>query len=176
MLKSASHIPRTAVEVFEMLPEGVNCQVIENVIYMSPAPNFEHQDICDELTSKIRSFIKKTNLGKCVSSPIDVFLDNKNAFQPDIIFIAAKNLSVIQDGRVRGIPDLIVEVLSPGTEDHDKVKKRKVYERCGVKEYFIVDPFTKQVITYYLKGKKFEEQKAVKAKIVSVLLKKTFKI
>jgi len=57
MGKTASHNPRTAIEVFNMLPEGVYCQVINNAIYMSPAPSFEHQDVVMEIGSQIRFFI-----------------------------------------------------------------------------------------------------------------------
>ena len=69
-------------------------------------------------------------------------------------------------------PDLVVEVLSAG---NDKVHKRKVYESCGVKEYFIVHPYTKEVITYYLVKDKFEQPAKASGKIVSKLLKKTFR-
>jgi Uma2 family endonuclease len=143
---------------------------------MSPAPGFEHQDIVMEIGSKIRFFISKRNLGKCVASPVDVFLDDENAFQPDIIFIGSANLGIIkEDGKVHGAPDLVVEVLFPGNTNDDKVRKRKVYESSGVKQYFIVQPSTKEAITYYLVKDKFEQSAKTKGKIVSKLLKKTFR-
>jgi Uma2 family endonuclease len=112
----------------------------------------------------------------CVASPVDVFLDNYNAYQPDIIFISNENLSIIgKDGKIHGAPDIVVEVLSPGNANDDKVKKRNVYEACGVMEYFIVEPSSKSVISYYHNGTKFEKGKAQKAKITSRLLKKVFK-
>lgn len=168
-------VPRTAMEVFEMLPEGTLCQVIDNIIYMSPAPTFEHQDIVTELTMQIRSYVVKNKSGKCVVSPIDIFLDSKNAFQPDIIFISNGNLSIVQDGKVKGAPDIVVEVLSTGTKDHDLGKMKTAYERNGVKEYFAVDQKTKEVLAFYLKNDKYHAQPKVKAKLVSKLLKKTFK-
>lgn len=73
MIKSPLHPPRTAVEVFKMLPEGVNCQVIENVLNMSPAPSFNHQDVVAEILTQIRLATGKSKIGKCVASPIDVF-------------------------------------------------------------------------------------------------------
>lgn len=176
MPKAVLQSPRTAVELFKLLPEGVYCQVINNTIYMSPSPTFQHQDVIFEISMQIRSYINKKKMGKCIGAPLDVFLDANNAFQPDIIFLSNQNLALVKrDGKIHGAPDFVVEVLSPGNENDDRIKKKKVYESCGVKEYFIVEPSSKQVITYYLKGKKFEEQKAAKAKIVSALLKKTFK-
>jgi len=168
-------VPRTAMEVFEMLPEGTLCQVIENVIYMSPTPSFDHQSIVSEIHFQIVSLLKKQNLGKCVPAPLDVFLDSTNAFQPDIIFISNDNLSIIKEGKVKGTPDLIVEVHSPGTKDYDLGKKKIVYERNGVKEYFAVDQKNKEVHAFYLKNNKFETQPKVKGKITSKLLKKTFR-
>ncbi len=167
-------LPRTAVELFELLPEGLLCEVIENTLYMSPAPNFFHQELSLELSASIFNVVINTNAGKCVAAPIDVFLDTANAFQPDIIFIAKENLDIIKDGKIKGAPDLIIEILSPGSVKNDKITKRNVYERNGVKEYFIVEPKTKEVITYYLKGKKFEKQTRKKGKLKSLLLKKTF--
>jgi Uma2 family endonuclease len=140
MSRTMANLPRTAVEVFKLLPEGVYCQVIENVIYMSPAPTFNHQDTVAEITTHIRNYLKKKNLGKCVASPVDVFLDKNNAFQPDIIFLNTENL-----------------------------------EASGVKEYFIVDPGTKDVSYWYLADNKFDKKTPVKGKIISRLLKKTFK-
>lgn len=176
MKKGILHRPETAVDVFKLLPEGILCQVIDNTIYMSPAQSFEHQDVILGIAVQIRSHVSKSDRGKCVTSPVDVYLDKHNAFQPDILFIAAANLSIIgKDGRVHGAPDLVVEVLSPSNADDDKKKKKVVYERCGVKEYFIVDPSKKDVISYYLKGKKYEKGSAQKGRIVSRILRKTFK-
>jgi len=174
--KSIIHSPRTAVEVFKLLPEGVYCQVIDNVIYMSPSPTFDHQDIVLKIAAQIYAFNRIKKLGKCVASPIDVFMDDNNAFQPDIIFLSNNNLSLVgQDGKVHGAPDIVVEVLFPGNANDDKVKKKKVYEACGVKEYFIVQPSSKEVISYYLVKEKFEQADKAKGKIISKFLKKVFR-
>lgn len=176
MRKALLHKPETAVEVFKLLPEGVYCQVINNVIYISPAPSFHHQDVIAEITMQIRLHVKKQKLGACVGSPVDVYLDKNNAFQPDILYISNESLEIIgKDGRVHGAPDLVVEVLSPSNANDDRIKKKNVYERCGVREYFIVEPETKEVISYYNTDNKFQKGIAQKGKIVSRMLKKTFK-
>ena len=176
MRKALLHRPETAVDVFKLLPEGFYCQVINNVIYMSPAPSFHHQVVISNIQYEIMSLLKKNNIGVCVTSPVDVFLDKHNAFQPDIIFISNQNMDLIgKDGRVHGAPDLVVEVLFRSNANEDRVKKRIVYEKCGVKEYFIVAPETKEVISYYHTGKKYEKGTAQKGKIVSRMLKRTFK-
>lgn len=175
MSKALINRPKTAVEVFKLLPEGVYCQVIDNVIYMSPGPTFEHQDIIGEIYLQLRQFISKRKMGKSVASPVDVFLDERNAFQPDILFIATENLGIVKDGKVMGAPDIVVEVLSKGTKSHDGGKKKIAYERNGVKEYFLVEQKTKDVTAFYLASGKYQQQAKVKNKIISKLLKKTFK-
>lgn len=168
--------PETAVEVFKMLPEGVACQVIDNVIYMSPSPTFEHQDIISDINYAFKDFLKTRKTGKCVMAPIDVFLDSRNAFQPDLIYLSNDNLKLIgEDGKIHGAPDIVVEVLSKGNQNADKHKKKNAYERNGVDEYFIVEPRTRLVLAYYLINGKYEQQPDAKGKIVSRKLKKTFK-
>ncbi|MEP7107749.1 MAG: Uma2 family endonuclease [Ferruginibacter sp.] len=174
LIKIKDKMPRTVMELYELLPEGLLCEVIENTLYMTPAPDFFHQELSLELSASIFNELKSTNAGKCVAAPMDVFLDAENAYQPDILFIATENLGIIREGKIKGAPDLIIEILSPGSIKFDKITKRTVYERNGVREYFIVDPKTKEVITYYLKNNKFEKQAGKKGKLKSLLLKKTF--
>ncbi|SDC62687.1 Uma2 family endonuclease [Niabella drilacis] len=164
--------PRTAMEVYEMLPEGTLAEVINNVLYMSPAPTFERQRILAALFTHLNVHISENDLGECVFSPVDVYLGHNNAVQPDIVFIAKENLSIVRDGKVKGPPDLVVEVLS-GNKKHDLQLKKQLYEANGVKEYFIVNPADKEVISYYSDGRKFLLQESKKGKIRSKLLRKT---
>ena len=175
LIGKSNKIPRTAIEVFEMLPEGILCQVIENVIYMSPAPFYEHQRLIIIIASKIHEFVTAGNLGECTPAPVDVYLDENNAFQPDIVFIRKENLGIIKAGKVNGSPDMIIEILSKGSKEFDLGKKKTAYEKNGVKEYFAVDQKTKEVQGFYLKNNKYESQPKVKGKIISKLLKKTFR-
>jgi Uma2 family endonuclease len=143
---------------------------------MSPSPTFDHQDIISDIHYAFKAFLKTKKSGKCVAAPIDVFLDSKNAFQPDIVFLSTANLRLIgNDRKIHGAPDIVVEVLSPGNQHDDKHKKKNAYEKNGVQEYFIVEPKSKQVLTYYLVNGKYEQQKKNKSKIVSRMLKRTFK-
>ena len=165
--------PRTAMEVFEMLPEGTLAEVINNKLYMSPSPSFNHQEILSDLFFEIKGHVKANDLGKCVFSPMDVYLGDKNAVQPDILFIATNNLGIVQKGKIIGAPDLIVEALSQDRK-HDLETKKKLYEEFGVKEYFIIDPSNKEVFSYFLQGKKYVFQESKKGEMHSNILKKTF--
>ncbi|MFN7259853.1 MAG: Uma2 family endonuclease [Cyclobacteriaceae bacterium] len=111
------------MEVFKMLPEGTRCELIEGIIYMSPAPTINHQDAVLSLGSEVLQFAKKKNLGKIFISPVDVYLDShKNAFQPDLVFISNNRLNIIKEDGIYGAPDLVVEILSPGTKSFDLTK------------------------------------------------------
>lgn len=173
MIQAKSHIPRTAAELFEILPEGLLCQAIDNTIYMTPAPNFLHQIVCRDIVVAFSRIDNIKTLGEYVASPVDIYLDDANVFQPDIIFIAHENMGIIKKNRIKGAPDLVVEILSPGNTRHDTVTKKAVYERTGVKEYFIVEPATRRVTPYFLVQKKYVKQPVVKGKLVSKLLKTT---
>jgi Uma2 family endonuclease len=166
--------PRTAMEVYELLPLGTLAEVILNTIYISPAPSFEHQRVITYLSRLIDAYTSLNKIGVAVVSPVDVYLDDKNIVQPDIVYLSNSSLKHVKSGKIKGTPDLIVEVLSPGNEKHDLEKKKAIYETFGVKEYFIVDPKTKAVISYYLVKNKFSKQFSAKGKINSKLLNKVF--
>ncbi len=104
----------------------------------------------------------------------DVHFSNQNIFQPDIIFIANENLKKIKSKGLVGAPDLVIEILSPATAQKDLGEKKDVYEQYGVKEYYTVDPASKIVQSFILKGKQFVEQPKSIAVIHSPMLK--FKI
>lgn len=166
--------PRTGMELFKILPEGTLCELINNTIYMSPSPNTKHQRILIGLAAKLLNFANKNNLGEIFVAPYDVFLNDNNAVQPDILFIENKNLSNIEKDGFYGSPDIIIELLSPSNSKHDLVTKKDLYESCGIKEYFIIDPENNAVITYFLEDKKYVKQDAKNGKITSTILDYTF--
>ena len=161
--------PRTMMEVFKSLPEGTLCQIVNNKLIMSPAPNSAHQRVSRTIAFQLHQFVEGKGLGEVFYAPFDVYFDEENVYQPDVFFIAADRIAIVKDN-VYGTPDLIVEVLSPGSEKMDKIEKKEVYERCGVKEYWIVHPLTKKVIGYKLSGSGFVEIPSEEGAIVSSLL------
>jgi len=169
-LTTLEHPPRTLMEVFQGLPEGTLAQLIENSIIMTPAPLDIHQKILNEINYLLLSFVKQHQLGEIRVAPYDVYLDRKNAFQPDIIFVSKNRLDMIKEDGLHGAPDLVVEVLSPSTAKYDLDEKKDVYERYGVKEYWIVDPATKSTQGYMLKDGSFGEAEKSNGVIQSGLL------
>lgn len=166
--------PETLIDVYRLLPEGTPIQVINNQFYMSPSPNFQHFDVLDKISDTLKEEVKKQNSGRIFFAPLDVFLGNENAVQPDVFFLSNSNKHLIKKDGIYGAPDLIVEILSPSNKNADLIKKKAVYEQFGVKEYFIVEPADKSVLCYYLKDGKYAAPKKQKAKFTSKLLGKTF--
>ena len=157
-MKNVLDIPRTAMEVFNMLPEGTLCEVIDNVLYMSPSPTTEHQRILLNITFEIKSFLNKMPLGEVFVAPCDVYLDDEeNVVEPDIIFIRNEKAGMVRRKGIYGAPDLLIEILSTNVL-HDKKRKLELYERNGVAEYIIIDPDTKENWHYLLNEGKYEPQ------------------
>ena len=117
---------------------------------MAPAPNRYHQDISGNLVFILRNHLKKHPLGKVYTAPFDVYLDEHNTFQPDILFVSKERLGILTEQGAEGAPELIVEILSPGTARLDLDRKRKVYVRHRVIELWIIVPETRQVQIYRL--------------------------
>lgn len=170
--------PKTIMEVYKSLPEGTLAELIDNVITMSPSPSSRHQDISIDLATSLHLFFKHgVKKGKVYSAPMDVYLDDSsNAVQPDLIVILEDNLGMVDpDGHIHGVPDVLIEILSPSNRDHDLITKKELYERFGVKEYWIIDPADKLAIGYNLKNGKYSEIQRIVGSINSPLLDSTFK-
>lgn len=168
--------PRTILEVFENLPEGTLAQLINNQIIMSPAPTTSHQRILGKIYNQLSKFIEENSLGETFLAPCDVYLNRRNAFQPDILFVAKENLHMIKERGVFGAPDLIVEILSPETWRYDKEDKKDEYERSGVKEYWMVDPLSKETEGFILFNNEYKPLQTEKGKISFHLLNLTIQL
>lgn len=162
--------PRTMLEAFKSFPEGTLVQLINNQIIMAAAQLDVHQFILGQIHYDLFGHVKKSNSGQVRVAPYDVFLSNRNVFQPDICFIANENLNKIEEDGLHGAPDLVIELLSPSTSKYDLDDKKDVYERYGVKEYFIIEPATKSIAHYWLVNGEYEKQQTKDGTITSKLL------
>jgi Uma2 family endonuclease len=165
--------PKTMLEVWENLPEGTLCQLINNNLVMSPSPFDIHQVILMEIFYELQTFIKKNKIGRLRVAPYDVHFSRQNILQPDIIFIANNNVDKIEKYGLKGAPDMVIEILSPSTSRYDMEDKKLIYERYGVREYFIVEPNSKSVNVFTLHKDEFIESALETGKIVSKILNTT---
>ncbi len=129
----------TVDEFMKLEESNLPCELINGEVFMSPAPSFTHQIICGNLYDLLKAFSRK-NGGIVMFSPVDVILDRRNVFQPDLLYVAKENLGIISERGLNAAPDLAVEVLSPSNSFKDRNQKRKLYQKFGVKEYWIIDP------------------------------------
>ena len=159
-------------EDYTKLPEGAPYQLIGGELVMVPAPTPYHQYVSGNIYVLIWDLVNKHDLGQVYFAPIDVYFEETETYQPDIIFISKDRLNIISKEKVEGAPDLVIEILSPTTAYYDLKKKSKVYEKHVVKEYWIVDPGEKGIEVYvYREGKLVLDQKVDKeGKIKSKIL------
>lgn len=125
-------------------------QIINGIAFMPPSPLDNHQVIVGKTFFQMMQYNFLKQLGQVRIAPLDViFEEGVNRVQPDVLFIANEHQHIIQDW-IRGVPDLVVEVVSPGTVRMDRVEKKALYERYGVAEYWIISPAEQYVEVYVL--------------------------
>ena len=120
--------------------DGKRHEIIDGEHYVTPSPNTKHQRIVGHLYFALAAHLRNTRVGEVFVAPFDVVLSEWDIVEPDLLYISRERAGVLTDQHVRGTPDLVVEILSPGTRHTDEVTKRKLYERFDVQEYWIVDP------------------------------------
>lgn len=155
-------------EDYRKLPEGAPYQLIGGMLIMTPAPSTYHQIISMKLEVKLASFVMERDLGLVLDAPLDVYFEESETYQPDLVFIARERLSIIKPDKINGAPDMVVEILSPATAYYDLRRKFKIYEKHGVREYWVIDPEEQSVEIFALQDGRFTlEQKAEKQGTVS---------
>lgn len=122
-------------------------ELLDGKIYMMSSPTVNHSQISSNIYYAFRSFLKGKTC-RPFNDGVDVYLTENDRVIPDAMIVCDKNIIKL-DG-IHGTPDLIVEVLSPGTAKNDKGYKKNLYEKSGVKEYWIVDPVSRSIEAYLL--------------------------
>lgn len=149
--------PRTMLEVFKCLPEGTLIELINNNLVLWPTPHNNWHIVRNEIFCELYMYVKKQKNGVMYIGPLDTYLDERNVFQPDILFISNKRKGIIQEIGLVGAPDLIIELLQPETAKHEHGTKKDVYARSGVTEYWIINPEDNSATGYYLAGDEYHE-------------------
>ena len=134
-------------------PEDERYELLDGDLIMVPAPNLKHQHVLGNLYYHLRQFITEHGTGRVLVAPCDVYLSDTNVVQPDLLFVSREREHLLSDGqKVRGAPDLVVEILSPSSADKDRGLKRDIYGRHGVTEYWLVDPIAETVSIHRQRG------------------------
>ncbi|HYL04554.1 MAG TPA: Uma2 family endonuclease [Thermoanaerobaculia bacterium] len=133
------------------LPEDLlRHELIEGEHIVSAAPTLRHQRVAFNLAFAISAFVRPRALGEVFMAPVDVLFSQFDVVEPDVLFVAAVNAPRLRESHVEGAPDLAIEVLSPSSVRIDRVRKLSLFERHGVREYWLADPATDTLEVYRL--------------------------
>jgi Uma2 family endonuclease len=152
-------VTRLTYDDLESIPEerpGDRHEIIDGELVVTPSPIPVHQIISANIEYALARLVRESGLGIVLHAPIDIRFTPENVLIPDIIFIAQDRLHIIGPKTIDAAPDLVVEILSPGTRRRDLEIKRALYARFGVQEYWIVDPDARTLSVLALASDKFE--------------------
>jgi Uma2 family endonuclease len=148
-------------------------EYIDGFVYMSPSPSIKHQRVSGNIYMKLRNFLEGKSC-EVFHAPIDIELkkeeiEGTKIVIPDLCIICDK--SGFTDSRYVGVPDLIVEILSPSNQSHDLITKLNLYMNYGVKEYWIVNPMLNSITVYAFNDEEMYIQHDMKTEIGSITSK-----
>jgi Uma2 family endonuclease len=161
--RMATVAPRTGDLTFDdflaIVSESEKADLLDGVIFMASPESTDHNDLGLWLCTLMREFAEQLNVGKVYYSRVAFRITTKRGPEPDIAFVAKKNLHRVKKGFVAGPPDIAVEIVSPDSVERDYVTKRAIYEKAGVREYWIIDPDKRTATFLRRTGGEFQEVK-----------------
>lgn len=136
--------------------DGKRHELIDGEHYVTPSPNTKHQRVLGRLHILIGSWLEYEPVGQVFLAPFDVVFTQFDVVEPDLLYMSnARAEAILTDLNVQGVPELVIEIASPGTRRRDATLKRALYERTGVSEYWIVEPKGDKVRVYRRDGATF---------------------
>ena len=136
---------RFTYEDYLLLPEDRRYEIIDGDLFATPSPGTPHQRIVGNLYLCLSRYVDDRVLGEVLIARCDVVLSPTDVVQPDALFVTAARSAIVGEKFISAAPDLVVEVLSPSTEDRDRTLKTKLYARFGVRELWIADTKEKRI-------------------------------
>lgn len=131
---------KSTIKEYMSLPEGARYQLLDWEMILAPSPTQRHQNISAFLYRALFQFTSENQLGQIWFAPLDVVLSEYDVAQPGLLFVSNARSDIVTDANIQGAPDLVVEIISPGTAQYDRGYKQLLYGRYGILEYWLVDP------------------------------------
>jgi Uma2 family endonuclease len=131
----------TYEEFMAFCNEDMKADLIDGVIFLQTPASMAHERLFRFLLQVLAAYVASRGLGEVLGSRTAVRLESGHVYEPDLLFVSHKKVNIIKEQGVDGAPDLVVEILSAGTYFHDTGIKREVYERSGVRELWLIDPY-----------------------------------
>jgi Uma2 family endonuclease len=141
-------------DLFTLPDDGKRYEIIEGELYEMPAPNLAHATTIMNLIALLLPIVSALG-GRLWVAPLDVFFQGADPVQPDLLAILPGWQGTLPSRGPQGAPDLVVEVLSPSNRGHDRLTKRALYARAGVREYWLLDPEARTLEILALDGDAF---------------------
>jgi len=138
---------------FLLFPDdGKRHELIDGEHFVTPSPNRKHQKVSGNLFLLIGTWLEQHPIGQIYFAPFDVIFSMFDIVEPDLLYMSNERAQrVLTDANVKGTPELVIEIGSEGTRKRDETIKRRLYERSGVSEYWVVDPEI-DVVRVYRRG------------------------
>lgn len=146
----STRISLTYEDYITIPADGLRHEIIDGEHFVNPAPNLHHQHVSRHLLHQLMTKIEMAGNGVVLNAPVDVQLGSHDIIQPDLVFVSSARRSILTTSRIKGVPDLVIEILSPSNEKYDLHVKRQLYERFAVPEYWIVHPDKRSVLQLVL--------------------------
>lgn len=145
----------TAEDLAALPDDGNRYEIIGGQLIVSPSLTYRHQRVSMKLGNVLDTYLTNKGIGEIVAAPMDVLLSSNDVVQPDLLVVLNDRSSIVQQGKVIGAPDLVIEILSPSSIEADFLRKSKLYERSGVREYWLVNPEGETVSVRALDGDRY---------------------
>ncbi len=177
VVRPANHVPgptqgNWTYEQYAALDDGQRYEVVNGVLYMTPAPGIPHQDAVGRFLYYLLSYVEFPGRGKVLVAPCDVELAPNIVVQPDVLVVLKAHKGRVTKSHIVGAPDVAIEISSPGTATYDRREKYDLYARAGVQEYWLVDPVAQVIEVLSLEDGEyqslgvFEDQNTLISKVV----------
>lgn len=146
----------TSEEFFRYAPEDQKAELIDGVMIVQSPPLLTHEKLFRFLFRLLAAYAEDHDLGEVLGSRTPVELEADQIYEPDILFVVRERADIVESKGVFGAPDLVIEILSAGTVHYDRGSKFRAYERAGVRELWLIDPYGPTGTEFYqLQGRRF---------------------
>jgi Uma2 family endonuclease len=160
-VRPASSGPTEGVKLtyddFLLFPDdGQRHELIDGEHCVTPSPNVKHQRVLGKLFWVVQSYLEEHPVGEIFCGPLDIVLSPHDVVEPDLFYISRDRAAqVLTPQNARGAPELVIEIASTSTRKRDETIKRRLYERDGVSEYWVIDPELDSIRVYRREGDRF---------------------
>jgi Uma2 family endonuclease len=170
-MKAASPRVKLTYDDFLLFPDdGKRHELIDGEHYVTPSPNTKHQAVSGNLYFIMRAWLEEHPVGRVFYAPFDIVFTQFDVVEPDLLYMSHERAAaILTEKHVTGAPEIVMEIGSPGTRKRDETIKRRLYERAGVSEYWVVDPTLDLVRVYRSTAGQFERPFELSAEAGDVL-------